>query len=56
MSTRSAAASIGVSPADNTDLALAQTIGQQYTSLAQLYRALGGVWKVPPPAVTPTGK
>jgi multidrug efflux system outer membrane protein len=29
-------------------LALAQTIGAQFVSMAQLYRALGGGWKVPP--------
>jgi len=37
-----------------TELTLAQTIGLQFTSLTQLYRALGGGWKVPPPPpVTP---
>jgi multidrug efflux system outer membrane protein len=35
-----------------TELSLAQTIGAQFTSLADLYRALGGGWKAPPPAVT----
>lgn len=40
-----------------TELTLAQTIGQQFTSLAQLYRALGGGWKLPPPpAITPAAK
>ena len=31
-----------------TELTLAQTIGSQWASLAQLYRALGGGWQVPP--------
>jgi outer membrane protein TolC len=31
-----------------TELTLAQTIGLQWASLAQLYRALGGGWQVPP--------
>ena len=40
-----------------TELTLARTIGLQFTVLAQLYRALGGGWQVPPPApVTQTTK
>jgi multidrug efflux system outer membrane protein len=31
-----------------TELVLAQTIGLQWASLTQLYRALGGGWQVPP--------
>lgn len=33
-----------------SELVLAQTIGAQFVSLTQLYRALGGGWQVPPPA------
>jgi multidrug efflux system outer membrane protein len=35
-----------------TELLLAQTIGAQFVSLTQLYRALGGGWRVPPPAAS----
>jgi multidrug efflux system outer membrane protein len=35
-----------------TELTLAQTIGAQWASLAQLYRALGGGWQVPPKSGT----
>jgi outer membrane protein, multidrug efflux system len=36
-----------------TELTLAGTIGAQFVSLTQLYRALGGGWRVPPPAAAP---
>jgi multidrug efflux system outer membrane protein len=36
-----------------TELVLAQTIGAQFVSLTQLYRALGGGWRVPPPPTPP---
>jgi multidrug efflux system outer membrane protein len=35
-----------------TELSLAQTVGAQFVSLTRLYRALGGGWRVPPPAAT----
>ena len=31
------------------ELALASAIGAQFTAAADLYRALGGGWKMPPP-------
>jgi multidrug efflux system outer membrane protein len=39
-----------------TELTLAQTIGLQWASLAQLYRALGGGWQVPPHGGTGGGQ
>jgi multidrug efflux system outer membrane protein len=37
-------------------LQLAQTIGAQFAATAQLYRALGGGWVVPPVPRPPAGK
>jgi multidrug efflux system outer membrane protein len=33
-----------------SELSLAETIGSQFVSVAQLYRALGGGWREPPPS------
>jgi multidrug efflux system outer membrane protein len=37
-----------------TQIQLAQTVGAQFVAEAQLYRALGGGWQMPPPKATVT--